>query len=462
MKEILDLLIREKADYAELRIHKNIEFSFTMSNSNIESSEYLENYGVGIRVLKDGALAFASTNSLDSAKEIGLLALKNAKSNKKIKLSKEKIVKRNWKANYKILPTDIDSSLIIELLKDIDNSIKEVNIKTNRLIIFEGSIEEKYYINSEGTEISSLVPRVGGYIIITAYEGGCIQRIFQYGESGGWERIKEMNLIEKAKEETKVLKRILNEGRSIIPGYYDIIIGSEIAGIIAHEGCGHPQEADRILGREGAQAGESYIKKNMMGRKIGSSILNISDDPTIENSYGFYLYDDEGVEARKKKLIYEGRINEFLHNRETAYEFGINSNASARASSYSREPIIRMSNTFIEPGDYSFEELLEDIKNGIYIKSFQEWNIDDIRWNHRYVGLEAYLIENGELKYPVREPVIEATTELLFSSIDAIGNNLEFQAAICGKGQPDQGIQVWTGGPCLRLRNIFIKKRCET
>ncbi|MCC6013773.1 MAG: TldD/PmbA family protein [Candidatus Verstraetearchaeota archaeon] len=461
MKEIIDLLIKEKAEYAELRHHKTIGFSFTMCNSILESSKYFEDSGIGIRVLKNGALAFASTNSIDLAKEIGLLALKTAKSNKKIKLSKEKIVKRNWKANYKILPTDVDSSLIIELLKDIDNSIKEINIKTNRLIVIEGSIEEKYYINSEGTEISSLVPRVGGYIVITAYDGECIQRTIQFGESGGWERIKEMNIIEKAKEETIALKRILNEGKLVTPGYYDVVIGSEIAGIIAHEGCGHPQEADRILGREAAQAGESYVKKNMIGRKIGSSLLNISDDPTIENSYGFYLYDDEGVEARKKKLIYEGRINEFLHNRETAYEFGINSNASARASSYSREPIIRMSNTFIEPGDYSFEELIEDIKNGIYIKSYEEWNIDDIRWNHRYVGLEAYLIENGELKYPIREPVIEATTELLFSSIDAIGKNLEFQAAICGKGEPDQGIEVWTGGPCLRLRNIFIKRRYE-
>ncbi|MEM4529129.1 MAG: TldD/PmbA family protein, partial [Candidatus Methanomethylicaceae archaeon] len=137
----------------------------------------------------------------------------------------------------------------------------------------------------------------------------------------------------------------------------------------------------------------------------------------------------------------------------------IESNGSARASSYSREPIIRMSNTFIEPGDYSFEELLEDIKHGIYIKSFMEWNIDDIRWNHRYVGLEAYAIENGELKHPIRDAVIEATTKVIFSSIDAIGNDLKFNAATCGKGQPDQGVPVWTGGPSIRMRNIYIKKR---
>ncbi|MDH5806857.1 MAG: TldD/PmbA family protein [Candidatus Methanomethylicaceae archaeon] len=469
MKELEDLvefLIKEGADYAEARLQKNTSIEVIMCNGEAEAPEFTENYGIGIRVMKDGALAFSSTNLIDwnNLKEIGLLALKIAKANnsKKIGFSREKIIKKDWKVDFKILPTEVDIKTILEVLKGIELEIKEVNLKTsNRMISFNGSIEEKLYVNSEGTRISSKVPRISGIIAITAYEGGkgCIQRILQYGETGGWERIENLNLPYKAKEETMAMRRILLEGKEVVPGIYDLIIGSEVAGIIAHEGCGHPQEADRILGREGAQAGESYLKRNDIGRKIGSEILNISDYPAIENSYGFYLYDDEGVEVRKKRLIVEGKINEFLHNRETAYEFGIESNGSARASSYSREPIIRMSNTFIEPGDYSFEELLEDIKHGIYIKSFMEWNIDDIRWNHRYVGLEAYAIENGELKHPIRDAVIEATTKVIFSSIDAIGNDLKFNAATCGKGQPDQGVPVWTGGPSIRMRNIYIKKR---
>ena len=97
------------------------------------------------------------------------------------------------------------------------------------------------------------------------------------------------------------------------------------------------------------------------------------------------------------------------------------SNGAARASGYDYEPIIRMSNTYMKPGDYSFEELLEDIKDGVYIRSYQEWNIDDIRWNQRYVGVEAYRIVDGELREPVREPVLELTTKSFFSSIDRAG-----------------------------------------
>ena len=116
-----------------------------------------------------------------------------------------------------------------------------------------------------------------------------------------------------------------------------------------------------------------------------------------------------------------------------------------------------MANTYLQPGDYSFEELLEDVKDGVYIKKFMEWNIDDRRFNQRYVGLESYKIKNGELKELVKNPALEVTTVGLWSAVDAVGKDLEFQAAYCGKGDPMQGIPVWTGGPSIRLRGIVLR-----
>jgi len=154
-----------------------------------------------------------------------------------------------------------------------------------------------------------------------------------------------------------------------------------------------------------------------------------------------------------------GVITGFLHNRETAHDFGVASNAAMRATSYAREPIIRMSNTYVEAGDSSLEEMLEDCRAGIYVKSFQEWNIDDLRWNNRYVGLEAYMIRGGELGAPIRSPIIEATTDVIFSSVEAVGREVGFKAATCGKGQPSQGAPVWTGGPPMKMRGLLIKSR---
>jgi TldD protein len=113
------------------------------------------------------------------------------------------------------------------------------------------------------------------------------------GEVGAMDPAGEM------KGEAEGMAKVLLEGRRAPSERYDVVVGSEVAGIMAHEACGHPQEADRILGREAAQAGESYVKADMIGRRIGSHLVNISDCPSIPHSYGFYLYDDEGVEAKK-------------------------------------------------------------------------------------------------------------------------------------------------------------------
>ena len=150
-----------------------------------------------------------------------------------------------------------------------------------------------------------------------------------------------------------------------------------------------------------------------------------------------------------------------LHNRETAAVFETQSNAAARAIAYDREPIVRMANTHFAPGDYSFEEMIADIKLGIYMKSFTEWNIDDKRLQSKYVGQEAYLIENGEISGLVLKPVLEISSLELFRSIDAQGkkDTIQWLGAFCGKSEPPQECPVWTGGPVIRLRKVRLGAR---
>jgi TldD protein len=295
-------------------------------------------------------------------------------------------------------------------------------------------------------------------MFITAFhpERGSVQRMLNLGESAGWEGVERWDVPKLIGEEVKALADVLLKAEAAKEEQGDIILGPEVVGIVSHESSGHPGEADRILGREAAQAGEAYLKRDSLGLKVGSDIVNVVEDPTIPRSFGYYLYDDEGVKARKRYLIKEGKINEFLHNRSTAQVMGVESNASARSVAFNREPIVRMANTFVEPGDLSFDELIEGVDYGVYIKNFMEWNIDDRRFNQRYVGLESYRIEDGELRGRLRNPVLEITTPGLWSAVDAVGKDLKFTAAYCGKGDPMQAIPVWTGGPHLRLRGIRL------
>lgn len=459
------------AEYVEGRFQSDVHETLVLKNGVPEVSSYVKLRGISIRVLYRGSMGFASTNFMDrnSVKEAAEKAFRLAKAvernlNPKIELSEENFESRRLEVKPKVDFADIDLESKFKTLIEIDRSsmsgAEEAGGKLPaRILTLNCSVTEKTVINSDGADIHSTTPKIALNAFLTAYQPqkGTAQRYLSLGETAGWESMKKWKPHELLRSEASILAKIVLEAREPPSGKLDVVLGPEVVGIACHESCGHPSEADRILGREAAQAGETYLKPDSIGMKVGSRKVTVVDDPTIPSSFGFYLYDDEGVRARKRILVKEGVINEFLHNRETARRFGVSSNASSRANSYDREPIVRMANTYLEPGDYSLEELLEDVKDGVYIKKFMEWNIDDRRFNQRYVGLESYRIEDGELKELVKNPALEVTTVGLWSAVDAVGKDLEFQAAYCGKGDPMQGIPVWTGGPSIRLRGIVLR-----
>jgi len=467
-REAADHALRLGAQYAEARVQRDSGHTYTLKNGAAEPVNVTRKVGIGIRVIVDGALGFASTNSLDreQLRSTTESAVRTAKASKRlvtspIRLSQEKSWEDNWEAKMKVDVRDVSPEEKYELLFTIEKSLTPENVHVSlpsRILIFDEDLTERFYVNSEGSKLHGFVPRLSLLFFLTAQEPGkgVAQRLRHEAQSRGWEVIEDWKPKEIAADDAKMLGRLLREGVPPPRGDVDFVLGSEVTGIICHESCGHPQEADRILGREAAQAGESYLKPDMVGHRIGSEHVTIIDDPTLPNSYGFYLYDDEGVKARPRVLIQEGLIAAFLQNRETAAELGGVSNGAARSSSYDREPIIRMANTYMKPGNHSLEELIEGVRSGVYMKTFMEWNIDDRRYNQRYVGLEAYMIENGRITTPIRNPILEITTPGLYGSVDAVGKDMEYAGATCGKGDPMQGAPVWTGGPPVRLREIRL------
>lgn len=450
-------------DYAEVRVEKTDGNRLILKNGNPEVIDFIKTVGMCIRIIKEGSLGVAFVNDLKFSKIKKAIsnAIKMTHASKRvlkkpIKFSKEKTYRDKHKVKEKIKIKDIALEERLKEIIEIDKSLLDTKLNLHtRYFELLNETKEKYYVNSDDSKIQSIIPKVSFEYMLTLVSNGLSeQRRFEYGGAGGWELFRGWNLKEKIVNEAKILSKVL-KAKKLPKRKLDVILSPELSGIAAHESCGHPYEADRILGREAAQAGESFITKNMLGTRIGSDVVDLVDDPTLRGSYGFYLYDDEGIKARRRFLIKGGIINTFLHNRQTAAVFGIKSNASARADNWASEPIVRMANTFISPRDHKFEELI-DVRKGVYIKSFMEWNIDDKRFNQRYVGLEAYLIKNGKLEDLVKRPIIEITTPSFYKSIDAVGKDLEFTAASCGKGEPLQPIPVWIGGPHIRLRNILL------
>jgi TldD protein len=453
------------ASYAEARLD-NINSNIVMSKNGVPEMAGFENIaGIGIRFIVNKSLGFVSLNSMDKTKLKTLLRTSIEKTKKarsimeEISLAPDLANRKTYKIAQKINLADVSPKEKLDILLQAEKAIAATKIKVpGRYMSLADTTMEEYLVNTEGAQITGIVPKVSFFYYLTVqHNSNVMQRFWQFGNSGGFEFVNSWNIPEILASEAKACQLNLEKGRKLPAKRMDVVAAPQVVGIMVHESAGHPYEADRIFGREGAQAGESFITPEMIGTRIGNPVVNVVDDPTLENSYGHFLYDNEGVKARRKHLIRDGIITELLHNRETAAAMGIRSNGSSRAVDYDKESIVRMSNTFMLPGDNSEEELISGIKEGVYIKNFMEWNIDDKRVNQKYVGAEAYRIEKGKLTYPVKNPTIEISTQNLYMAVDAVAKNTEYHAGNCGKGEPMQAIPVWFGGPSIRLRNIMLK-----
>jgi TldD protein len=452
-------------DYVEARYMKQVTRGLAYRNGAPVSGGMTPAKGIGFRILVDGNMSFGSFDRLEKpiAEETMDAAFKMAKAAKrkdKIDLGEPVSNKAKWSVDLKQRLADVDIDTLMATATEMNEKMQDLAQYT---MMFNPYEIEKFLVTSEGTEIEAFTSYIRIFTLLTAKgKIGTEQRMLDLTQCGGWDRIKDGKVIENLEDEVVRLKKAAEKSEkidSLMDQPIDMIVGSEVAGIIAHENVGHPSEGDRIMGREGAQAGESFWRDLKLGEsRVGSDAVTVSEDATIPNTGGFYLYDDEGVKARKRILIKNGIINEPLLNREFGVKFGMGSNGSSRTVAYNREPLIRMANTFFEPGDHSFDELFEDIKLGVYMRSFMEWNIDDRRYQSKYSGAESYLIKDGELTdIMVRRPVLETTSVGLLSSVDAVAKEVKLDfPATCGKSDPMQGVPVNAGGGEIRFRGIRL------
>ena len=233
-----------------------------------------------------------------------------------------------------------------------------------------------------------------------------------------------------------------------------VVMNPDFVALLTHEILGHPSEADRVLGKEMAWAGGTWWA-GKIGTKIGSSELNVIDDPTIPSSLGWYKYDDEGVPASKKTLVKDGVLSTHMQSRETAALFDAPPNSSMRATGYSFMPLIRMACTCIEPGDWNPDDMIKDIKNGYLICNMKIPSIDMMRYNWSISCQYAQKIENGELGGLLRDVIVMGNSPEFFESIDARGKDFKVRPiANCGKGDPMQVMRMGNGGPHIRGKSI--------
>lgn len=440
------------ADYVEIRAQRLFKTMLTLKEDRVEAAKQGIENGAALRVLVNGAWGFASVGTLDietltsavsDACKMAKAASPRLKTPIKLietKAAEDKILAKPRKDPSKITVEDkINTTLTMSnTILGYDSRVKSCTID---YLDLTGT---SYFINNEGTYIEQDKLYVWSRILATATEAG----IFTFsreeiGSTAGYE-IFDVETPEIVGE--RVAKRAVEQLKAKPPkgGTFPVVLGPNVVGVFVHEAFGHLAEADLTL--------SGSVLLDNIGKKIASDIVTFYDDGTIPGAFGSFKYDDEGVPAQKTILVKDGVVVGLMHNRETAQKFDTKPTGNARAEDFRFQPIIRMRNTFMEPNDYSFEELVEDIKFGYYFKSFRggQANLDGTF----QVGIqEAYEIVNGEVSEPVRNASMSGNTLETLLKVDAAGKDFELWPGRCGKGQT---AFVCDGGPHIRARGVLV------
>ncbi len=235
-----------------------------------------------------------------------------------------------------------------------------------------------------------------------------------------------------------------------------VVTDTHFNALLSHEIIGHPSEADRALKMEAAYAGRSWflrsLNDNEVGRQVGSPLLSACSDPGLDG-YGHYRYDHEGTRARRVMHVENGVFRGFLNSRETAAVLGAEPNGSARASEVFYVPLIRMSNTFLLPGQSDPRQIVAEVEHGYYVCGGAVPSIAESRENFRISARRVYEIDHGRIGRLYRAGSVIADSKEFFMQVDAVGDDLRLIAIPnCGKGQPMQVKRMSNGGPTLRSR----------
>jgi len=468
----LDTATSLGATYADIRIINSQSQSLFVKNGRVEEISSSTNAGFGVRLIANGAWGFASSFQItkeDIEEVIRLayqIALASAQVKKKdILLSEEEPVQDSYKNNMDFDPFLVPLEKKLELLTEAEKQLR-IN---QQIMVAQASMDifrvNQVFASTEGSHIEQEITQCGAGMSATAVRDGEIQRRSYPNSprgqfaSSGYEFIESLNLIENAERVAEEATQLLS-AKNCPSKKTNLILDASQLALQLHESIGHPTELDRVLGMEASFAGTSFLTLDKLDKyQLGSPIVNITADATIEGGLGTFGYDDEGVKAQSTPIVREGKFVGYLSSRETAPVTGKKSNGTMRADGWNRIPLIRMTNINLEPGDRTFDEIISEVKDGIYLETNKSWSIDDKRLNFQFATEIGWEIKNGKKANMLKNCNYTGIAPEFWKSCDAIGDRDHWQiwgVHNCGKGEPMQIAHVAHGTSPARFRNVQV------
>src|SRR5580692_11521985 len=481
MKDIaswaLNVAAHRGASYADARIADDRSRVLSTKNGKVGGASDAESFGVGVRVIADGAWGFAASDDLSRAavEATAARAVEIAKASARVKLhdirlAAEKAVTAEWTTPFRIDPFTTSVEENLELLLKIDAELRGVAGVTLAETNMNFRREEQWFASSEGADIHQTKLTTGVGYAAYAFAGNEIQKRSypnSYGgqwQNKGYELIDELKLLENARRIGEEAVALHNADQCP-EGTFDIILESSQLGLQIHESVGHPIELDRVLGMEANFAGTSFLTLDKLRRlRYGSDLVNVVADARQEHGPGLgtFGYDDEGVPAQCTNIITNGLFTGYLSSRETAHTISeTRSGGTLRAEGWNRLPMIRMTNISLLPGEkpLTLEQLIASTDHGVLMQTNRSWSIDDKRYNFQFGCEIGWEIKNGKRVRMVKNPSYSGITTEFWNSLDAICSRDEWTlwgTPNCGKGQPQQVMGTGHGAAPSRFRGVKV------
>ena len=454
MQKLLEGIVAGSTDWIELRYQSRSSRRIVARNGQLEESSSNLLAGLGVRSLVDGVFGFASTTDLSEEGIRRAVAAAQAAA-KTSAGAKKKRIKGLADAKLAVgtFPVSTDDPLDnhpleekLDLVMRLDERVRGGGEDiVSSMVAYSELQDEKIMVTSDGASAHVFDSKPDLMVLAVAGKNG--DQTMGYdslGITGGWSDL--FALVSGDEVADRAIRLAVDQlsAPHAAGGTSVVVLHPSLVGILCHEAIGHTVEADIVLG--------GAVTSDKIGKVVGSELVTLCDSGATEfapHAVGILPVDDEGVLTQRTVLIENGVLRSFLHNRETAAHYDVSPTGNARAYVYSDDPLIRMRNTYIEPGDTSLEELLGGVKDGYYLRGLGMSGQADSNAEFMFGVQEARRVVDGKVGEMVRGATISGNAFDVLKSVDAVGADFawDHSAGACGKGQ---AAKVDAGGPHLR------------
>ena len=443
---ILSNLLSNGGQYGEIFYERSRSCRLHLEDNKIDKVQWGIDEGVGIRLIKDGKTYYGYTTDVTYENMLSIAkTLARGEGHGKVSMGKRHV--------YAWTPTviDIDSvdlnyrkQFLVranETARSYGDKIKQV------LVVLMDKTREILIINSLGELSHDINKRVVFFTEVVASDGNVLQRGYEsIGGKRGFEIFEEVppEMVARKAAERAIL---MLSAKPAPAGNFTVVMASQAGGTMIHEAVGHGLEADLV------QKGLS-VYKGKLGQKVASELVSVVDDATLEGYNGSFAVDDEGVPAQRKVLIDKGYLVGYMYDRLTAMKDGVSSTGNGRRQSYAHIPMVRMTNTYIVSGKDNPEDIIKDTKKGVLVVKMGGGEVNTVTGDFVFEVMEGYMIENGQITYPIRSATLIGNGPKALQDVDAVGYDLGWSIGTCGKD--GQGVPVTDAQPTIRIRNLVL------